>query len=129
MEAEEDIKNRILGLDTHGKVKCIILFGSRAKKEHLPFSDIDIAVFYSDIPSKRFKFQMLAQGNLPDKVDLKIFQDLPLTLKKEVILGKILYCGDFQVVFDEFLKVIRDYEDFNRFYEVFLNEVREEAKV
>ena len=112
------IKQTLLKLDKKKRIKFIILFGSVARGKNNPLSDIDIAVYYDGNKEERFKFRVTALGNLSDKVDLHIFQDLPLTVKKEVIMGKIEYYDDYQFLFDEALKVIKEFE----FFEKYLNE-------
>ena len=111
----QKIKQTLLKLDQKKRIKFIILFGSVAEKRNTPLSDIDIAVYYEGNEDERFKFRVTALGNLSDKVDLHIFQDLPLTVKKEVIAGKILFYQDYQFLFDEVMKVIKEYEFFEKY--------------
>ncbi len=118
MLSVQKIKQTLLKLDKKKRMKFIILFGSVAKGKSNPLSDIDIAVYYDGSKDERFKFRVTALGNLPDKVDLHIFQDLPLTVKKEVITGRILFYQNYQFLFDEVMKVIKEYE----FFEKYLNE-------
>lgn len=108
------IKQTLLKLDQKKRIKFIILFGSVAEGRETPLSDIDIAVYYEGNEDERFRFRITASGNLPDKVDLQIFQDLPLTVQKEVIAGKILFYQDYQFLFDQALKIVREYEFFER---------------
>ncbi|MCK4732868.1 MAG: hypothetical protein KAT65_10475, partial [Methanophagales archaeon] len=43
------------------------------------------------------------------------FQDLPLYIQKEVIThGKLLYCGEYDVVFDIYINTIKNFDDFTR---------------
>lgn len=114
----QKIKQTLFKLDKKKRIRFIILFGSVAEGRQTPLSDIDIAVYYEGNEDERFKFRVTASGNLSDKVDLQIFQDLPLTVKKEVIAGKILFYQDYQFLFDEVMKVIKEYE----FFEKYLNE-------
>jgi len=101
--------------DTKKKIKFIILFGSVSRNEQTPLSDIDIAVYYDASAEERFKFQIQAGGQLPNKVDFHIFQDLPLALQNEVITGTTLYCSNFQFMFDKVMSVIHDYSSFEKY--------------
>ncbi|MBI4152740.1 nucleotidyltransferase domain-containing protein [Candidatus Woesearchaeota archaeon] len=111
----QKIKQALFKLDKKKQIQFIILFGSVAEGRQTPLSDIDIAVYYRGSEEERFKFRVTALGNLQDKIDLQIFQDLPLTVKKEVIGGKILFYRDYQFLFDEVMKVIKEYEFFERY--------------
>lgn len=109
------IKQKLLQLDTHQHIQFIILFGSVAKGQALPLSDIDIAIYYEGTPEERFRFRMTASGTLPDNVDIQIFQDLPVAVQKEVIEGKVLYCQDFQFMSNEYLRVIQEFAHFEKY--------------
>ncbi len=122
------IKEIILKLDKKKAVKFMILFGSTAKKMNNPLSDIDIAVFYDGDTNERFKFRIKASGNLPDKVDLQIFQDLPTVVQNEILTGKLIYYDNFQFMFDEYMKVIREFNYFEKYYNEYLNELRKDVE-
>jgi len=124
----KQLVTKILKLDSKHKVKFIVLFGSVAKKTNSALSDIDIAVFYDAKDKERFKFRTLASGTLSDKVDLHIFQDLSLPLKNEVLSGKLLYFSDYQFVFDEYLKVIKEFSSFEKYYRQYIEEVVKRAE-
>jgi len=117
----EAIKKKILDLDKKKKVRFITLFGSVAQNKQNKLSDIDIAVYYDGNKKERFYFRIKALGELPDKVDIQIFQDLPLAVKKEVLSGKVIYSKNFAFTFDAYMEVIKDYNYFekyiSRFYE------------
>ena len=120
------IKNIILKADRKHAVKFIILFGSVAQGTHTPLSDIDIAVYYQGTSQERFDFRIKVA--LPDKVDLQVFQDLPLAVQKEVIAGKVVYYQNFQFIFDQFMRVIKDYGFFEKYYEEYLSSLRKGAE-
>lgn len=122
------IVEKILGLDNKNKIKFIVLFGSVSRKENHPLSDIDIALFYEGNDLERFKFRAMVSGELSDKVDIQIFQDLPLTVKKEVIGGKVLYYKDYQFIFDEVMKVIKEFDSFSKYYSEYFREVVRRAE-
>lgn len=122
------IKTTLLKLDKNKRIKFMVLFGSVLNKSDTPLSDIDIAVYYKAKKEERFKFRIKALGELPKKIDLQIFQDLPLPVKKEILGGKILYYDDYQFIFDQFMKVIKEFNTFEKYYNEYLVSLREEAR-
>ena len=124
----ERIKNKILELDNTNSVKFIVLFGSTAKKTNTPLSDIDVAVYYDQDEKQRFKFRMKVLGELSDKVDLHIFQDLPLTVQKEVLGGKMLYQKDFQFTFSKYMEVIKKFDSFEKYYQQYFHSMEKRAE-
>lgn len=118
------IVSKLRKMDISQRIKFIILFGSTSKGTNSPLSDIDLAVYYEGTPSERFRFRAKALGNLPNKIDLHIFQDLPLIVKKEVISGKVLYSPNFEFTFDEAMKVIKEFNSFEKYYNEYLHELK-----
>jgi len=95
------------------KIKFVILYGSTVEGKQTPLSDVDIAVYYEGTKEERFKFRMEVLGNVNDKFDIQIFQDLPLYIRKEIISqGKILYQKNHSEIFDVFIKTIKSFGDF-----------------
>lgn len=75
-------------------VKAILLFGSVADKSFTKSSDIDIAVvFHKDISIKEATaFRIRVSGELPEKVDVQVFNMLPEKIKREVARNhRVLY--------------------------------------
>lgn len=53
-----------------------------------------------------------------DIYDIKIFQQLPVYLKRDVLQGKILYCDSKQFLYDKAYETIKDFEAFKpRYYD------------
>jgi len=122
-----EIKQKILSLDREKRIRFVFLYGSVAQKKNTPLSDIDIAVYYEGSPAERFAFRKKALGNLPDKVDLQIFQDLPLIVQKEALAGRVLYCADEEFMISEGIKVVREFGSFEKYYNIYIENLREEA--
>jgi len=119
MKNLEKIKETLLALDKEKNIRFISLFGSHVTGKTHKDSDVDIAVFYDDSKKERFAYRLKALGELSDHVDLHIFQDLPLAVKKEVLGGKVLYYQNFQFVFDLFMGIIKEYGHFERHLETY----------
>ena len=108
------------------KIKFIILYGSFAEGNQTPLSDIDLSVYYEGTKEERFKFRMEALGNVNDKFDIQIFQDLPLYIRKEVIShGKILYQKNYSEIFDIFIKTIKSFGDFKPRLDIYYSGLEE----
>ncbi len=80
--------------EAKSNVKAILLFGSYAGGTAIWRSDIDICVVFKKNISLReatlFRIHIL--GNLPDNVDLQVFNVLPLKVKKSIVENhKILF--------------------------------------
>lgn len=121
------IKRKILTLDQEKKIRFIFLFGSVAEHKNTPLSDIDIAIYYDGSPTQRFNFRKKMLGSLPDKVDVQIFQDLPLIVQQEVIKGKAIYSDDTEFMISECIKVVREFSSFEKYYNIYIDALKEEA--
>ena len=79
-------------------IEAIFLFGSRVKGVVTHRSDIDIcAVFNKDVSlQESTKFRIRVLRDLPDKVDVQVFNVLPQKLKRAIAANhKILYKDKF----------------------------------
>jgi predicted nucleotidyltransferase len=95
------------------KVRFIALYGSTATEKSTILSDIDMAVYYDGDKDERFIFRMKLLGRINEDFDIKIFQDLPLYIRKEIIShGKMVYYKGYNRIFDVIMRTIRDYENF-----------------
>ena len=107
------------------EVLAVILFGSRARGEDIPDSDIDICLVleprsYSDLELSKKKLDYLAEFDL----DIHIYQQLPLYIRHRVLKeGKVLFCRDEDVLYDLAFRTIREYEDFKHIYREYLEEI------
>jgi len=83
----------ILNDELKENIKAILLFGSHAKGIVTKKSDIDICVIFDKISlDDATKFRIRISGELPDKVDVQIFNVLPQKIKREIARNhKTLY--------------------------------------
>ncbi len=80
-------------LKKNKKVDAVYLFGSYAKGNAKPFSDIDICVITERGVSKKVKEEILSHSS--KKIDISMFWELPLMIRFRVIKeGKLLYKKD-----------------------------------
>lgn len=115
----EEVKN-------HPKVVAIYLFGSYARGEEKPLSDIDIAVILKD-PDKKDEADI---GSLySEKIDLVLFHRLPLHIQYEVFkYGKELFVRDEDYLLELKLAVLRKYLEYSRVYNYMQPEVLRGSK-
>jgi predicted nucleotidyltransferase len=95
----EEFKDRVFG---------ILLYGSYAKDEYTKRSDIDISLVGVD---KDTYMEIL--GKLGNKYDIKIFEELPLYIKIDIIKNHKVIFGDeleLSEYFYKFRKIWRDTE-------------------
>ena len=95
-------------------MKFVILYGSQASGKANKMSDYDFAVYFDGDKDERYRF--LLNINFDLKYDAKIFQDLPLYIRIEVLKGKIIYARDIGFVYDIFYQTLKDFERFKKYY-------------
>ncbi len=71
------------------KVFAILLFGSHARNEQTERSDIDVCLVIKDGDANEV-FKEILRSGLTKKYDIKIFENLPLGLKGEIIENHII---------------------------------------
>jgi predicted nucleotidyltransferase len=92
-DIKEWIKLIMNELRSNDEVEAIYLFGSYAKGNAKPISDVDICVLTERNIPKRVKEEILS--NSSKNIDISIFWDLPPTIRFRVFKeGKLLYKRD-----------------------------------
>lgn len=97
------------------KVRFIILYGSANEGRMKDDSDIDISVYYDDADASEFRLKVLSDL-FDDVYDIKIFQQLPLPIRMQVLKGKVLYEDDTTFIYDKAYETIKEFESFKRGY-------------
>ena len=115
----EDLAEALRGvLSGEEKVLAAYLFGSKARGESSPESDVDVAVLLSELPENLLDFYLSLAGRLVEaagNVDLVIANLAPPALNFQVISrGRLVYCRDERAriafearVLDEFMDLSR----------------------
>ena len=88
------------------KVRFITLYGSASVGRMKEDSDIDISVYYDDADASEFRLTVLTEL-FDDVYDIKIFQQLPLPLRMQVLMGKVLYSDDTPFMYDKAYETIK----------------------
>ena len=105
----------ILHDELKDRIKAILLFGSHARGIVTKRSDIDICAIFTDISLREAtKFRIRIMGELPEKVDVQVFNILPQKIKKSIAINhKILYKSSN---FDNMSFTIRHIKDEDYFF-------------
>ena len=106
------IKDIVKEISKDKNVVAIYQFGSHGTKKEKKFSDIDICVFTKKI-NKNIILNIASYGN--DKIDVSLFDTLPIFIKPNVFKGKPLYVKNKFFVAEKFAKSFRHYQDFKKF--------------
>jgi predicted nucleotidyltransferase len=87
-----DEKNGIIGLihdlSENDQVVAIYLYGSYARKEPKPYSDVDIAVITQMMDPPRYLKEIIGSYS-SEKIDVQVFSDLPLSAQMQVLVQGI----------------------------------------
>jgi len=106
-------------------VLAVILFGSAARGEQTPASDVDVCVVlqarkYDSLTLSRKKLAYLKQTTL----DVQVFQQLPLYIRRRVLKeGKVLFERDTDALYALAFRTAQAFEDFKPIYHTYLAEV------
>ena len=116
----EEALEKLKALFQRSEVALAYLFGSHARGEAKPTSDIDIAILIrpEDAKGERLynSFRELMLGVREalgtERFDLLLLNSAPLTLRFEVVSrGRLLYCCDEEVLNAFEMDVIRRFQD------------------
>ena len=124
MEIPKQIENEI---KKDKSIIAVILFGSYARKEY--YRDIDIClVLDKKYPSKEMTDKLIIySGKSPDKYDIKIFQLLPLYIRKRILEeGKVLLCKNEDLLYEIAFQTIKEFEFYKKTYYNYLKSIEEE---
>lgn len=95
-----DIGNIVGILKPFDAVHSIILFGSCVKGEATEKSDIDICIIEEPDYTLTLKDKLRMMKDLPEKVDLSFFHDMPLNVRQRVLQeDEIIYTKDEYYVY------------------------------
>jgi predicted nucleotidyltransferase len=105
-------------------VEFIILYGSQNRGDARLDSDVDLAVYYQGSETDASNFRQKVLGELyDDYYDIQIFQQLPLFIQIEALKGEIVFSKDLVKVYDIANQVIKEFEDFKRYYYDYIGEM------
>lgn len=108
-------------------VLAVLLFGSTAREQEGPLSDVDICLVL--VPGKG----RLDQATLTLKrleylrrfdLDVQVFQQLPLYIRRRVLReGEVVLAKDADRLYDIAFRTAQAFEDFKHIYDDYLEQV------
>ena len=118
MERIETLLEIIKSTEGFDRIEFIIFHGSMATGRGLKTSDYDICIYYDGSYREMSEFRLKLLSKLPGNVDVQIFQQLPLYVRKEVLKGRVLYTKRKGFLDEVAYETIKDFESFRpRFYD------------
>jgi predicted nucleotidyltransferase len=106
-------------------VLAVLLFGSAARGDSAPESDVDVCLVLAAVPRSRMQLaekRMIYLGDFD--LDVQVFQALPLYIRTRVLReGRVLFCRDEDALYETAFATIRAFERFKRTYRAYLEEV------
>lgn len=113
----------------------VLLFGSRARGDVKDYSDVDIAVKFSD-PENSIDKALDLMSSIEEELGVSV-DVVPLNISDTIIKyeaycqGILLFCKDYRRYMDDYVNAIDEYLDFeaifNRFYKEIVKEIRNAA--
>jgi predicted nucleotidyltransferase len=122
---DETLERLLLKARQDGDVLAVLLFGSRARGEAAPDSDVDVCLVlqarrYDPLALSLKKLEYLKMGGL----DVHVYQQLPLYIRRRVLKeGEVLYVRDEEALYETAFRTARAFEDFKHHYHAYLDEV------
>jgi predicted nucleotidyltransferase len=105
-------------------VLAVILFGSHARGEVLPTSDVDICLVLVPgfDPDRAFERKLTYSGAFD--VDLALLHELPLHVRSRVLReGRVLFVRDEDTLYDLAIRTARAFDDFQHIHRQYLDEI------
>jgi uncharacterized protein len=118
--------DRLLGtVKEDEEVLAVLIFGSAARDEQVPFSDVDICLV---MKPKSFEPIALSHKRLEymkdNSLDVRIFQQMPLYVRVRVLKeGRVLFVRDEDQLYELAFRTAQAFEDFKHIYYGYLKEV------
>jgi uncharacterized protein len=107
------------------EVLAVIVFGSRARGDASPRSDLDVCLVLgagslTDVAVGRKRLEYLADAD----VDLVVFQQLPLVVRSRILReGAVLFVRDEDALYALASRTARSFEAFRHIHRQYLEQV------
>ena len=124
-DVEGLLRRLITRAEQDADVLAIIMFGSRARGEVAPQSDVDVCLVLDPaapvgLPASQKRLEYLSTGD----VDLTIFQQLPLYVRSRILReGRVVFVRDEDQLYELAVRTARSFEGFRHHYRRYLDAV------
>ena len=126
---EMDIHDIVKALNPFEAVHSIVWFGSSVRGEATEDSDIDICIIEEPGYTINLKEKLKIIRELPEKVDISFFHDLPLNIRQEILQeGEIIYTKDNYDVYTLIKETDFEMVKYRRMQEEYHKEVMKRVK-
>ncbi|OFV84926.1 MAG: hypothetical protein A2W26_00885 [Acidobacteria bacterium RBG_16_64_8] len=107
-------------------VLAVLHFGSRARGDAGPSSDVDVCLVL--LPRPQADRHDLARRRLAYlqsfDLDVSIFQELPIYVRRRILKeGRVLFVRDEDLLYEVAFRTAQAFEDFRHIYNAYLNRV------
>lgn len=98
------------------EILAVIVFGSFARREK--FEDIDVCLVLDKKYDSLKMSRKALQFSLSDKLDVHVFQQLPLYIRPRIFKdGKLIFCRNYEALHDIAIQTMKEFEDFKPIYQ------------
>jgi len=106
-------------------VLAVMLFGSHARGESRPDSDVDIClVLMPAVAGKQEGFDKRLAYVADFDIDARIYQQVPLYIRQRIHReGKVLFCRDEELLYEIACKTVTEFADYEHIYRDYLKEI------
>jgi predicted nucleotidyltransferase len=124
-DSSRSLKQLLKAVQEDPDILAVILFGSVARGEQTPISDMDVCLV---LQSQKYSTLALSSKKLAyikqDSLDVHIFQQLPLYIRRRVLKdGQVLFVSDIDALYALAFRTAQAFEDFKPVYYMYLAEV------
>jgi uncharacterized protein len=123
-KAKQQVELLLKEAQQDSDVLAVMLFGSVARGESRAQSDVDIGLV---LYPKRWQLEELARKRweyLRFDLDIKIFQQLPLYVRRRVLReGVVLLVKDEDQLYELAFRTAKEFEDFKHIYRDYLEAI------
>ena len=107
------------------EVLAVLLFGSHAREEARPDSDVDIClVLMPGVLGSQAGFEKRLTYMANFNIDAHIYQQVPLYIRQRILKeGKVLYVRDEELLYETACRTITEFADYEHMYHDYLKEI------
>ena len=126
IKKEKSVQALLKAAQKDPRVLAVILYGSLARNERTPRSDIDICLILRHSKHLFRELSLIKLNYLKrfSSLDIQIFQQLPLYIRQRVLKeGRVLLSKNEDKLYAVAFDFIREFADYEHIYRDYLNEV------